>query len=128
MNFELSEEHQLIRDSARDFALTELWPDVIERDEEQRFPAEAIKKMGELGFLGMMVDLPKEINWLIRIFQGCRERSPFCSPKMENPMSFNPRMSKLWQKMISLPELHLKTFLPARPTTVRFPRVLPNIR
>lgn len=56
MNFELSEEHQLIRDSARDFALTELWPDVIERDEEQRFPAEAIKKMGELGFLGMMVD------------------------------------------------------------------------
>lgn len=56
MNFELSEEHLLIRDSARDFAKTELWPGVIERDEEQRFPAEQIKKMGELGFLGMMVD------------------------------------------------------------------------
>lgn len=56
MNFELSEEHLLIRDSARDFAKAELWPGVIERDEEQKFPAEQIKKMGELGFLGMMVD------------------------------------------------------------------------
>ncbi len=56
MNFELSEEHLLIRDSARDFAVNELWPDVIERDEAQRFPTEQIKKMGELGFLGMMVD------------------------------------------------------------------------
>ena len=55
MNFELSEEHIMIRDAARDFAQTELLPGVIERDETQTFPQEQIKKMGELGFLGMMV-------------------------------------------------------------------------
>ncbi|MEJ6710881.1 MAG: acyl-CoA dehydrogenase [Flavobacteriales bacterium] len=55
MNFELSEEHIMIRDAARDFAQTELLPGVIERDETQTFPHEQIKKMGELGFLGMMV-------------------------------------------------------------------------
>jgi alkylation response protein AidB-like acyl-CoA dehydrogenase len=56
MNFELTEEHKMIRDAARDFAQTELLPGVIERDETQTFPAEQIKKLGELGFLGMMVD------------------------------------------------------------------------
>ena len=56
MNFSLTEEHIMIRDAARDFAQTELLPGVIERDEKQIFPAEQIKKMGELGFLGMMVD------------------------------------------------------------------------
>ena len=56
MNFELTEEHKMIRDAARDFAQTELLPAVIERDENQTFPAEQIKKLGELGFLGMMVD------------------------------------------------------------------------
>ena len=56
MNFELSEEHLMIRQAARDFAQNELLPGVIERDEHQIFPAEQIKKMGELGFLGMMVD------------------------------------------------------------------------
>ena len=55
MNFELSEEHKMIRDAARDFAQAELLPGVIERDETQSFPHEQIKKMGELGFLGMMV-------------------------------------------------------------------------
>ncbi|MBL0102504.1 MAG: acyl-CoA dehydrogenase [Bacteroidetes bacterium] len=55
MNFELSEEHLMIRNAARDFAQNELKPGVIERDEHQKFPAEQIKKMGELGFLGMMV-------------------------------------------------------------------------
>jgi len=55
MNFELSEEHKMIRDAARDFAQTELLPGVIDRDETQTFPHEQIKKMGELGFLGMMV-------------------------------------------------------------------------
>lgn len=55
MNFELSEEHLMIRQAARDFAQNELKPGVIERDENQKFPAEQIKKMGELGFLGMMV-------------------------------------------------------------------------
>jgi alkylation response protein AidB-like acyl-CoA dehydrogenase len=56
MNFELSEEHLMIQKAARDFAQNELKPGVIERDEHQKFPAEQIKKMGELGFLGMMVD------------------------------------------------------------------------
>lgn len=46
----------MIRDAARDFANTELKPGVIERDEHQKFPLEQIKKLGELGFLGMMVD------------------------------------------------------------------------
>lgn len=56
MNFELTEEHIAVRDAAREFANTELLPGVIERDEHQRFPAEQVKKMGELGFMGMMVD------------------------------------------------------------------------
>lgn len=56
MNFELSEEHLMIQQAARDFTRTELLPGVIERDAEQRFPTEQIKKLGELGFLGMMVD------------------------------------------------------------------------
>ncbi len=56
MQFELTEEHEMIRQAARDFAQTELLPGVIERDDQQKFPAEQIKKMGELGFMGMMVD------------------------------------------------------------------------
>ena len=56
MDFNLSEEHLMIRDAARDFARTELLPGVIERDTLQQFPAEQVKKMGELGFMGMMVD------------------------------------------------------------------------
>ena len=56
MDFSLSEEHIMIRDAARDFARTELLPGVIERDNAQKFPTEQIKKLGELGFLGMMVD------------------------------------------------------------------------
>ena len=54
MDFSLSEEHIMIRDAAREFAQTELLPGVIERDEKQHFPKELIKKMGEMGFLGMM--------------------------------------------------------------------------
>ena len=56
MDFTLTEEQIMIRDAARDFARTELLPGVIERDEKQQFPHEQIKKMGELGFLGMMTD------------------------------------------------------------------------
>jgi len=55
MEFNLSEEHLMIRQAARDFAQTELLPGVIERDNEQRFPTDQIRKMGELGFMGMMV-------------------------------------------------------------------------
>lgn len=56
MNFELSEEHLMIQQAARDFAQTELLPGVIDRDNEQRFPEKEVRAMGELGFLGMMVD------------------------------------------------------------------------
>ncbi len=56
MNFQLTEEQLAVQKAARDFAQTELLPGVIERDEHQKFPAEQIKKLGELGFLGMMVD------------------------------------------------------------------------
>lgn len=56
MNFELTEEQVAVQQAAREFAQKELLPGVIERDTEQRFPVEQIKKMGELGFMGMMVD------------------------------------------------------------------------
>ena len=56
MDFNLTEEHLMIRDAARDFAQTELLPGVIERDNKQEFPDELVKKMGDLGFLGIMVD------------------------------------------------------------------------
>ena len=56
MNFNLTEEQLMIQQAARDFAQTELLPGVIERDRDQIFPYEQVKKMAELGFLGMMVD------------------------------------------------------------------------
>ena len=56
MDFSLSEEHILIRDAARNFAQNELLPGVIERDENQEFPDSLVRKMGELGFMGIMVD------------------------------------------------------------------------
>ncbi|SIS62137.1 acyl-CoA dehydrogenase [Belliella pelovolcani] len=56
MNFDYTEEHLAVRDAAREFAQTELLPGVIDRDTEAKFPHEQIKKMGELGFMGMMVD------------------------------------------------------------------------
>lgn len=56
MHFEFTEEQIAVRDAAREFTQTELLPGVIERDTEARFPYEQIKKMGDLGFMGMMVD------------------------------------------------------------------------
>ena len=56
MKFELSEEHLSVQKAARDFAQDILKPGVIERDNKQKFPAEEIKQLGQLGFLGMMVD------------------------------------------------------------------------
>ncbi|MBX2897326.1 MAG: acyl-CoA dehydrogenase [Cyclobacteriaceae bacterium] len=56
MNFDLTEEQIAVQAAARDFAQTELLPGVIDRDTEQKFPIAQIKKMGELGFMGMMVD------------------------------------------------------------------------
>ena len=46
MNFNLSEEHLMIRDAARDFTQSELLPGVIERDDKQEFPAQQIKQLG----------------------------------------------------------------------------------
>ena len=56
MNFSFTEEQQMIQQAARDFAQNELLPGVIERDEAQKFPEAEVKKMGELGFMGMMVN------------------------------------------------------------------------
>ena len=56
MDFKLNEEQIMIQQAARDFAQTELLPGVIERDEFSQFPTEQVKKMAELGFMGMMVD------------------------------------------------------------------------
>ena len=56
MDFSLNEEQLMVQKAARDFAQNELLPGVIERDEKQIFPTEQVKKMGELGFMGMMVD------------------------------------------------------------------------
>jgi alkylation response protein AidB-like acyl-CoA dehydrogenase len=56
MYFQLSEEQLAVRDAAREFAKLELLPGVVERDTNAVFPKEQVKKMGELGFLGMMVD------------------------------------------------------------------------
>jgi alkylation response protein AidB-like acyl-CoA dehydrogenase len=55
MNLQFSEMHQMIRETARQFAREELAPSVIERDEKEEFPHESVRKMGELGFMGMMV-------------------------------------------------------------------------
>ncbi len=56
MNFQLNEEQLAVQAAAREFANQELLPGVIERDNQQKFATEQIKKMGELGFMGMMVD------------------------------------------------------------------------
>ena len=56
MKFELTEEHLSVQKAARDFAQEVLKPGVIERDNHQKFPTEEIKQLGQLGFLGMMVD------------------------------------------------------------------------
>ena len=56
MNFEYTEEQKAVRGAARDFAVNELLPSVIERDTHQKFPTDQVRKMGELGFMGMMVD------------------------------------------------------------------------
>ena len=56
MILELNEEQRAVRDAARDFAQNVLKPGVIDRDNEQRFPAEEVRQLGEFGFMGMMVD------------------------------------------------------------------------
>ncbi len=55
MNFQLTEEQLMIQQAARDFAVNECLPGVIERDEHQKFPKEQIEKLADLGFMGMMV-------------------------------------------------------------------------
>ncbi len=56
MEFTLTEEQLMIRKAARDFAQNVCKPGVIERDSDQIWPAEQVKGMADLGFLGMMVD------------------------------------------------------------------------
>lgn len=56
MQFQLTEEHLMIQKAARDFAVNECLPGVIERDEHQKFPKEQVMQLADLGFMGMMVD------------------------------------------------------------------------
>jgi len=56
MNFEFTEEHKMIQQAARDYAQRELIKDVLERDASCEFPAQHVKALTELGFMGMMVD------------------------------------------------------------------------
>ena len=56
MDFLLTEEQKMIQETARDFAQKEIAPTAIERDKNAEFPYEIVKKLGELGFMGMMVD------------------------------------------------------------------------
>jgi len=55
MNFEFTEEQLMIQQTAREFAESEIAPTAVERDKEAKFPEELVKKLGELGFMGMMV-------------------------------------------------------------------------
>ncbi len=55
MNFQLTDDHLMIKQAARDFAQNVLKPGVIDRDREMRYPYEEVKQMADLGFLGMMV-------------------------------------------------------------------------
>ncbi len=55
MTFELNDQHLAVREAAREFAQKDLKPGVIERDRDMKYPTEQVKKMGQLGFLGMMV-------------------------------------------------------------------------
>ncbi|MFC1728800.1 acyl-CoA dehydrogenase [candidate division KSB1 bacterium] len=55
MDFELTEDQKMVRQTVREFAETELAPDASERDEKQEFPHEQVKKLGELGFMGVFI-------------------------------------------------------------------------
>jgi alkylation response protein AidB-like acyl-CoA dehydrogenase len=55
MNFSFTEEQKMIQESAKDFAENEIAPTAVERDKNAIFPTEIVNKMGELGFMGMMV-------------------------------------------------------------------------
>lgn len=55
MNFQFTEDHNMIRESAMDFAINEIAPSAVQRDKDAEFPFDIVKKMGELGFMGMMV-------------------------------------------------------------------------
>ncbi len=55
MNFDFTEEQIMIQESAKEFAVNEIAPTAIERDKNAVFPAEIVKQMGKLGFMGMMV-------------------------------------------------------------------------
>jgi len=55
MNFNLTEEQLMIQQTAREFAESEISPSAVERDKNAEYPADIVKKLAELGFMGMMV-------------------------------------------------------------------------
>ncbi|MBA2374283.1 MAG: acyl-CoA dehydrogenase family protein, partial [Chloroflexi bacterium] len=58
MDYDLSSEHSLLRDTIRDFMLSEAAPVVEEHERERRFPTEIVRRIGELGWLG--IPIPEE--------------------------------------------------------------------
>ena len=80
--FSLSDEHKMIRDAARDFAQSEIVPVAAEFDESGEFPQATIRKMGEMGFMG--IEIPEEATALV-------ERGGmlnFVDPNASTPASF----------------------------------------
>ncbi len=72
MDFALTGEQEMIREAARDFADNELMPKAQYWDETREFPTAAVKKLGELGFLGMMVDAKWEAEDFLVVPPGWR--------------------------------------------------------
>ena len=98
INFQLSEEQELLRQTARDFANNELKNDVVYRDQNKIWPTEHIKKMSELGFLGMMAN-PKwngggmdTISYAIAMeeISAVDASEPDCGSDKENAPNFFP--------------------------------------
>ena len=114
MDFNLSEEQLMIQQAARDFAQTELLPGVIERDNEQKFPYEQVKKMGELGFLGMMVD-PKyggagmdSVSYVLAMEEIAKVDASAAVVMSVN----NSLVAQVWKKIFATKEQKMKYLYP----------------
>ena len=73
MNFDLSPEHELIRDTVRSFALEKVAPVAEELDREHRFPYDLVAEMAELGLMG--IPIPEEYGGAGRDTSPTRSRS-----------------------------------------------------
>lgn len=78
MNFDFTEEQLMIQQTAKEFANAEIAPTAVERDKNAEFPTEIVKKLGELGFMGMMVSPEYEgagmdtISYVLAMIELCK--------------------------------------------------------